>query len=103
VAANQLIRGAAKLIGDVLHEVDPVGSFLGHPGDDRFLVAVLKEHAGRVETEIPKRFGGQTLKYYDHKDQARGHMLVDEKKVEFVALEVARAKAETIRKELTGA
>jgi DNA-binding response OmpR family regulator len=100
VAANQVIRGAAKLIGDVLHEVDPIGSFLGHPGDDRFLVAVLKAHAERVEKELPKRFGQQASKYYDYKDQARGHALVDGKKVEFVVLEVKRTKAETIRKEV---
>ncbi len=100
VAANQVIRGAARLIGDVLHEVDPVGSFLGQPADDRFLVAVLKPHTERVEKEVPKRFSQQASKYYDYKDQTRGHMLVDDKKVDFVALEAKRAKAETIRKEV---
>jgi CheY-like chemotaxis protein len=103
VAGNQVVRGAAKLIGDVLHEVDPIGSFLGHHADDRFLVAVKKTHIDRVETEIPKRFEKQASKYYDKKDQERGHMLVDDKKVEFVALEVKRVKAETVRKDVIGA
>lgn len=103
VAANQAIRSAAKLIGDVLHEVDPIGSFLGHPADDRFLVAVRKEHAGRVEKELPKRFSQQAQKYYNYKDQKQGHMLVDDKKIEFMALEVKRAEAEAIRKEVIGA
>lgn len=66
VATNQVIRSAAKIIADVLHQIDPIHSFLGHPTDNNFLVAVRSEDAiKKLEKELPERFAIQAEKFYD--------------------------------------
>lgn len=102
VAANQAIRGVAKLIGDVLHEVDPTRSFLGHLGDDRFLVAAHKDSVERIERELPKRFRKQAPKYYDYDDQEKDQLHAKGKRVSLMSFRVERIQAKALRELTSG-
>jgi DNA-binding response OmpR family regulator len=93
VAANQVIRSMAKLIGDLLNEIDPTRSFIGHPQDDHFLLGVPRAQVERVEKELPERFAQRIISFYDYPDQQRGEMMIDEKLVPFMSCRLERVEA----------
>jgi DNA-binding response OmpR family regulator len=97
VAANQVVRTTARVIGDLLHEIDPARSFIGHPRDDHFLLAVPRETIRRVEQELPERFSKQIVRFYDYPDQQRGKMKVGEELVPFMAIRLMRIRADALR------
>lgn len=76
VAANQAIRSTAKVVGDLLHEVDPTHSFLGHPDDSHFLLGIRKQATERVEKELPARFKSLKAKFYTETEIERGSLMV---------------------------
>jgi DNA-binding response OmpR family regulator len=76
VAANQTIRSTAKIVGDLLHEVDPTHSFLGHPNDSHFLLGIRKQAAERVEKDLPARFQNLKTKFYTETEIERGSLMV---------------------------
>jgi CheY-like chemotaxis protein len=76
VAGNQVVRSAAKIIGDVLHQYDPTGSFIGHPRDDHFLLGVKNTAAEKVEQELPERFARHVEQYYDAGEAATGKLKI---------------------------
>jgi CheY-like chemotaxis protein len=76
VAVNQAIRSTAKIIGDLLHEVDPTESFLGHPNDNHFLIGIREQAAARVEKDLPSRFQNLRTKFYTETEMMRGSLMV---------------------------
>ena len=103
VAANQTIRSTAKIIGDLLHEVDPLHSFIGHPTDHRFLLGLPSAGAARVEKELPERFARLSSKFYDKADQERGKMVLAGKESPLMSLKIKRVPREGIKEELGAA
>lgn len=101
VAANQVVRSAAKIIGDLLHEVDPARSFIGHPRNNHFLLAIPRHAIERVEKELPSRFTKQVTKFYDYSDQTRGKMKMGETLVPFMAFKILRISADALRSLIT--
>lgn len=99
VAANQVIRGAAKIIGDLLHEVDPKNSFIAHPRDDHFLLAVKGDAAiKRVEKELPERFSSRAKSFYDETDVKLGKMQIDAKNLlPLMSLKMVRVNIDALK------
>jgi CheY-like chemotaxis protein len=97
VAANQVVRGAAKLIGDILHQVDPSGSFIGHPRDDHFLIGLKRAAAERVENDMPDRFRRHVEQYYQAEEVRAGHMTQGEERIPLMRFRVVRIAPEMLR------
>ncbi len=99
VAANQVIRGAAKIIGDLLHEVDPKNSFIAHPRDDHFLLAVKGDAAiQRVEKELSERFSSRVKSFYDETDVKLGKMQIDAKNLlPLMSLKMVRVNIDALK------
>jgi DNA-binding response OmpR family regulator len=97
VAANQVVRSAAKIIGDLLHEIDPARSFIGHPRNNHFLLAIPRHAIKRVEKELPSRFAKQVVKFYDYSDQTRGKMKMGDTLVPFMAFKIFHISADALR------
>jgi hypothetical protein len=103
VAANQAIRSTAKIIGDLLHEVDPVRSFIGHPADHRFLIGLPRTGADRVEKELPDRFKKLSGKFYDKADLERGLLVLGGKELPLMSLKLKRVPRESIKTQIGAA
>jgi DNA-binding response OmpR family regulator len=101
VAANQVIRSTAKLIGDLLNEIDPTRSFIGHPQDDHFLLGVPGTQVERVEKELPERFSKRIVSFYDYPDQQRGQMKADARLLPFMRCNLVRVKTEKLQELIT--
>jgi DNA-binding response OmpR family regulator len=101
VAENQVIRSTAKLINDILRQVDPSRSFIGHPSDDQFLIATSKAAAEELERRLVEDFEARVANFYDYEDQDRGKMKIDkegqDREVSFMALRLMRVKADALR------
>jgi DNA-binding response OmpR family regulator len=96
VAANQVLRGTAKMISDVLHETGNSKSFIGHPRDEQFLVGATQS-VEKVEKALVERFKSSVKQYYDYADQERGSMLDGERELPFMALKVSRLTPKALR------
>ena len=97
VAANQVIRTTAKLIGDLLHEVDPSDSFIGHPVDDHFFIAVNRKAVERVRRELPERFRRQAAKFYNPSDLTSGKGQAGESSAPLMSLRLRSVRAGLLR------
>lgn len=96
VAANQVLRGTAKLISDVLHETGNSKSFIGHPRDEQFLVGAMTD-IEKVEETLTERFKGTVKRYYDYDDQERGSMKDGEREEPFMALRIDKVERDKLR------
>lgn len=98
VAANQVIRTTAKVLSDLLREIDPAKTFLGQPKDDHFLLAVPTYSLRRLEQELPARFNKQVVRFYDYPDQERGRMRTnDGQLVPLMSIKLMRIRAAALR------
>ncbi len=97
-AANQVIHGTTKLIVDLMHEVDPTRTYVGQPRDDHYLLAVPGWAVRRLERDLPVRFAALVTQYYDYPDQQRGHMLVGERPVPFMAFKLTNVPPSALRR-----
>lgn len=98
VAANQAIRSTAKIIGDLLHEIDPTHSFIGHPSDHRFLIGISHKAIERVEQELPKRFLKLAAKFYNKADIKQNGMTIGNKTVPLMSVRLKRISGSAIEK-----
>lgn len=102
VASNQVLRGTAKLISDVLYETGNIKSFIGHPEDNRFILSASKDNEEKVIAELAARFRRRVKTYYDYSDQKRGHMLDGERKIPFMEMKLSKVSAKDLRKMFNG-
>lgn len=97
VRGNQVIRNTARLIGDILREIDPTGSFIGHPRDDHFLIVLTKEAADVIERELPERFRKQVEQFYSSEALAQDSMQLGDRQVPLMLLKLLRIKPAPLR------
>ncbi len=96
-AADQVVKTTAKLIGDLLQQVDPDRSLLGHPRVDHFLIGLPWRALERLQTQLPSRFDELVARFYDYPDQQRGRMWHEAGDVPFMSLAIMRVKAGALR------
>jgi CheY-like chemotaxis protein len=97
VAGNQVVRSAAKIIGDLLHQLDPTGSFVGHPRDDHFLIGLKSAAAGRVEQELMDKFRNYAKQYYSAEEVEHASMKVGNREVPLMSFKVVRVPVEALK------
>ncbi len=97
IAAAQVTRGAAKIISDVLNEVDPQRAFIGQPREDHFLFATPFHAVEWVAREVKRRFQQRVLMYYDYSDQQRSAMLLGNHWLPLMSLRVMRVKTAALK------
>jgi CheY-like chemotaxis protein len=100
VAANQVIRSTAKITGDMLHEIDPRHSFLGHPEDHRFLIGINSKLAERLEKGMPERFSNLIKKFYSKEEIESGTLQIEKKTASVMNLTIKRIEAKEVRSQM---
>lgn len=101
VAGNQVVRSAAKIIGDMLHQIDPSSSFIGHPKDDHFLIGLKSTAAPRLEHDLPERFKAHVLQYYDPSEVTRGAMKFNNQEFPLMGFRLVRVPIEALKSLVT--
>lgn len=75
IAANDVLRFAAMMIGEVMDELGTGNDFIGHAGGDNFIVISTEESAGAVRQRLKARFKEEVLTHYNFMDRQQGFIL----------------------------
>ncbi len=88
VAANDVLRFMALLMGEVLDELGTPSDFVGHAGGDNFVIITYAKDAEALTKRLTERFAEEVQQHYTFIDRDRGFMMQDEEKVPLMTLAV---------------
>lgn len=75
IAANDVLRFAAMLIGEVVDETGSTNDFIGHAGGDNFVIITSEEAMNAVRQRLKARFKEEVLTHYNFIDRQQGFIL----------------------------
>jgi PleD family two-component response regulator len=75
IAANDVLRFTAMLIGEVVDEAGSTSDFIGHAGGDNFVIITGEETAAAVRQQLKARFKEEVLTHYNFMDRQQGYIL----------------------------
>jgi PleD family two-component response regulator len=74
VASDNILRFTAMLLGEVVDEFGTINDFIGHTGNDHFVVFTTQECAPSLKDNILTRFSEQILTHYNYLDRQKGYI-----------------------------
>ncbi len=78
VAANDVLRFTAMLLNEVVDELGTPEDFIGHPGDENFVVITAEESAPAIRARLKERFAEEVKSHYNFMDREQGYITVEE-------------------------
>lgn len=75
IAANDVLRFTAMMIGEVMDEMGTQNDFIGHAGGDNFIVITNEETSASVRQRLKARFKEEVLSHYNFMDRQQGFIL----------------------------
>jgi DNA-binding response OmpR family regulator len=75
VAADDVLRFLAMLMGEVVDELGTPDDFLGHAGGDNFILITTQASSADVRSRLKGRFAEEVLSHYNFLDRERGYIL----------------------------
>jgi len=72
IAANDVLRFTAMLLGEVDDQVGSANDFIGHAGGDNFVLICTEENAGAIRDALKTRFAEQVQSHYNFMDRQQG-------------------------------
>lgn len=77
VASTEVLRFTALLIGEVVDEFGSPDDFVGHAGNDNFVVITYSAKAQALQDRIVARFNDEVKQHYSFIDRERGHIVLE--------------------------
>lgn len=77
VASTEVLRFLALLIGEVVDELGTPDDFVGHAGNDNFIVISYSSKAQQIRDRLVARFNDEVKQHYSFIDRDRGHIVLD--------------------------
>ena len=78
VAANDVLRFTAMLLNEVVDELGTPDDFIGHPGDEDFVLVTTEEAAPAIRARLKSRFAAEVQSHYNFMDREQGYITVEE-------------------------
>ncbi len=75
VAADDVVRFTAMLLGEVVDERGSTQDFIGHAGGDNFIVITSETAAPGITARLKERFSQEVLSHYSFIDRQQGFVL----------------------------
>ncbi len=75
IAANDVLRFTAMLIGEVMDELGTQNDFVGHAGGDNFVIITTEEASPLIRQRLKSRFKEEVLTHYNFMDRQQGYIL----------------------------
>ncbi len=92
VAAGDVLRFTAMLLNEVVDEVGTPDDFIGHPGEENFVVITTEEAAPAIRERLKERFAEEVKSHYTFLDREQGYITLEEngkeKKVPLMSLSI---------------
>lgn len=77
VASTEVLRFLALLIGEVVDELGTPDDFVGHAGNDNFIIISYSSKAQQIRDRLVERFNEEVKQHYSFIDRERGHIVLD--------------------------
>ena len=77
VASTEALRFTALLIGEVVDELGTPDDFIGHAGNDNFVVITFSPKAQILQERIVSRFNDEVKQHYSFIDRERSHIVLE--------------------------
>jgi PleD family two-component response regulator len=75
IAANDVLRFMAMLLGEVIDASGTINDFLGHAGGDNFIIVTEEKNVPAIRQNIKNRFNEEVLTHYNFIDRQQGFIL----------------------------
>jgi diguanylate cyclase (GGDEF)-like protein len=79
VAGDDVLRFTAMTINEIVDTKGTTDDFIGHAGEDNFIVITTEEHAVQIREEVKKRFAEEVRTHYNFIDSENGYMTITNK------------------------
>lgn len=73
VAADNVLRYMAILLGEVVDEAGSPEDFIGHTGNDHFVILTSAQKASLIRERLKARFAEEIVTHYSFLDRQRGY------------------------------
>jgi CheY-like chemotaxis protein len=77
IAANDVLRYTAMLLGEVVDECGSINDFIGHAGGDNFIVIASPTTAADIVTKMKTRFAEEIGTHYNFMDRQQGFIQIE--------------------------
>lgn len=74
VASDNILRFTAMLIGEVIDEFGTINDFVGHTGNDHFVIITTEEYSTAIRENVVARFSEEILTHYNYLDRQKGYI-----------------------------
>jgi PleD family two-component response regulator len=74
VASTEVLRFMALLIGEVVDDLGTPNDFVGHAGNDNFVIVTYSTKPQALQDRIVERFNDEVKQHYSFIDRERGHI-----------------------------
>jgi len=78
VAGDEVLRFAAMLIGEVVDNKGTSEDFIGHAGNDNFIVITVPDKIEALREQLEKRFNEEVLTHYSFIDREQKGIKIDD-------------------------
>jgi PleD family two-component response regulator len=75
VAWNEVLRFTALLMGEIVDKFGTPDDFLGHSGNDNFILVTYSERAADLEKALTEKFNTDVQQHYSFIDRERGKII----------------------------
>ncbi len=75
IAANDVLRFSAMLLGEEVDKFGTQGDFVGHAGGDNFVIITQHENAANIRDHLKSRFAEEVLAHYNFMDRQQGFIM----------------------------
>jgi DNA-binding response OmpR family regulator len=76
IAANDVLRFTAMLVGEVVDAYGSANDFIGHAGGDNFIIATSEQSTPIIQQHLKSRFKDEVMAHYNFIDRQRGFIFV---------------------------
>lgn len=75
IAANDVLRFAGMLLGEVVDTLGTPNDFIGHAGGDNFVIMTSEATAAEIRLQLKTRFNEEVQSHYNFMDRQQGFMM----------------------------
>ncbi len=77
IAGTEVLRAFALMLGEVVEELGTPDDFVGHAGNDNFVIVTYSTKSQALQDKIIARFNEEVKQHYSFIDRERGHIVLE--------------------------
>jgi DNA-binding response OmpR family regulator len=77
IAGTEVLRAMALILGEVVEDLGTPDDFVGHAGNDNFVIVTYSTKAQALQDKLISRFNEEVKQHYSFIDRERGHIVLE--------------------------